>query len=380
MGRISISLFILMTLGVSSFSQFNDKIIRMGAVEDFPVLTREGIASNRLPYAPFHVEEDLNALAGDDLNFTFHMAAAEGVFPGKTGIYTVCLNTLTERDGECVYNVYVNDERVGLFQQNPPTNEFIAPATLQWTGVEIPENAKIRVESTNGSNLQRHEGNFFEYARGRWTGVIFIPEEGIENPSNKNQKIGIFEKIEGVGSERIPFQARYDQVEEAYYLSVAGENTGSNDKSSGYLWKTVEGDFTLETLLTPIGFNNNRDRQAGLIIRPSSEPEAPYVGCAVQGNGSVYLKYRKDSGSETEKILFAVTEAEMIQLEKKGNTFTISAAKFGEDYERRSVELSGFSGVLKVGFYVASNSSGLREIARFSRLRFFEDLTGKVKD
>ena len=378
--RIAPLLIILISAGPTSFSQSNHNIIRMEAIDDFPVLTREGKASNRLPYAPFHIEEDLNALAGDDLNFTFHMAAAEGVFPGQAGKYSVCLNTLTERDGECVYNVYVNEERVGLFQQNPPTNEFSAPATLQWYGVEIPANAKIRVESNNWSNLKRHEGNFFEYARGRWTSVDFMPEESVNNPSRKNLKIGIFEEIEDVGSTEFPAQGSYNTIEQAYYMAAAGENKGSNNDSFGYLRKTVQGDFVLEALITPIGFSDNKDRQAGLMIRQSSALDSPYVACVVKGNGLVSLQFRKNSDSDTKKILFTITGAEMIQLEKKGNTFTMSAAKFGEDYERQSIELTGFTGSLKAGFFVGLDKVGDREIVRFSRVRFFENIMGKIED
>jgi hypothetical protein len=380
MTRIVKLSLILLTIWSSSFSQGNDKIIRMTAIYDFPILTREGNASNRKPYAPFHIEEDLNALAGDDLNFTFHLAAAEGVFPGRAGKYTVSLNTLTERDGECVYNVYVNDKRAGLFQQNPPTNEFSAPATLQWAGVEIPANARIRVESNNWSNLKRHEENFYEYARGRWTSVDFIPDDIIATIPQKNPNIGIFEEIADVGSAEGLSQAKHIEIEDAYYLSVTGKNSGNDGESCGFLWKTVTGDFALEALLTQTDFTGDEDREAGLMVRQSLEADAPHVACVVKGNGLVSLHYRKDPGSETNKISFTVSDADMIQLEKKGNTFTVSAAKFGADYERQSIDVTGFYGAQHTGFYVTTNSIKDREIVRFSRVRFFEYITGKTKN
>lgn len=377
--RIAILSIALITLWTSSFSQGNDKIIRMKAIHDFPNLSREGMASNRRPYAPFHIEEDINALAGDDLNFTFHMAAAEGIFTGKTGIYTVSLNTLTERDGECVYNVYINDEKVGLFQQNPPTNEFIAPVTLQWTGVEIPANAAIRVESNNWSNLKRHEDNFYEYARGRWTSLDFIPEVPGKD-DQKNLKIGIFEDIKDTGSAGQPAQAWYNQIEQAYYMSIAGKNTGSDNKSEGFLWKTIIGDFALEALITQLSLDDKDELEAGILIRQSMEASAPFIACVLTGNGLVSLKYMKDPGSVINEIKFSVTNAEVIQLEKKGNAFTMSAAKFGADYERQSIELTGFNGAQLIGFYVSSNSTSEQEIVRFSHVRLFEDITVRTEN
>jgi hypothetical protein len=167
---------VILIFPIVTFSQKVGNVISMSAVNDFSLVQREGKGPNRLPYTPFHIEKEWNALAGDDLNFPFHMASAEGVFKGEAGKYTLCLNTLTERDGECAYNVYVNDKAVGLCQKNPPTNEFCTPAVLEWKGVEIPANAKIRVESNSYSNLKRPEANFFEYARGRWTGILLKPE------------------------------------------------------------------------------------------------------------------------------------------------------------------------------------------------------------
>ena len=378
--RYILLLFFVLTFIQGSFSQSNNKIIRMEAIDDFPDRSREGQASNRMPYGPFNVEENINALAGDDLNFTFHMAAAEGVFPGKSGKYTVHLNTLTERDGECVYNVYVNDEQVGLFQQNPPTNEFMAPATLQWSDVEIPANAKIRVESNNWSNLKRHELNFFEYARGRWTGVDFIPEEFAGDTYQKNSDLGIFKEIENVGSIDISAKANYYKIEQAYYITAAGVSTGINSDSFGYLWKPTGGDFALEALVSLIGLTDDQNRESGCMIRQSPDPDTPYVACVLKGNGQVVLQYRKGPGAASKEILFTVTGAEMIQLEKKGNTFTMSAAKFGEDYERQSVELTGFTGALKAGFYVCSNSTTEKEVVRFSHVRFFEYVMDKIEN
>jgi len=372
-GNLSLLIFLVFIFH-TSFAQQHEKMISMKAVEDFPLLERDGKASNRRDYAPFHIEKDLNALAGDDLNYTFHMAAAEGIFPGETGTYTVCLNTLTERDGECVYNVYVNDEPVGLFQKNPPTNEFTAPATLKWESVEIPAHAKIRVESNNWSNLLRHELNFFEYARGRWTSVDFISSEGSISSSAPNPMTGIFSKIESIGSNENTAKAKYNEVEDAYY--IMSSDTGNRNIS--YLLKEVKGDFTLETLVTQISPTDAQHGEAGLMICQSLATDAPYMACVVKQNGQVSLQYVAESGAD--QILFTVKDAEMIQVEKKGHIFTMSAAIFGEEYERHSVELKEFTGTKLVGLYIRADETAGNGIARFSRMRFYENLMGKLVD
>lgn len=64
--------------------------------------------------------------------------------------------------------------------------------------------------------------------------------------------------------------------------------------------------------------------------------------------------------------------AEMIQIEKKGDSYTVSAAKFGEIYERNSVELTGFKDPAMIGFFVYSGSGKEKEAAGFSNLRFYK--------
>jgi hypothetical protein len=372
--RIIITGFFLTLFSGLVISQTTDeKIIRMNAITDFPELEQEGIASNRKPYGPYHVEADLNALAGDDLNYTFHMAAAEGTFPGKTGKYTICLNTLTERDGECVYNVYVNDERAGLFQQNPPTNEFTAPATLQWTGVKIPAGAKIRVESNNWSNLQRHEANFFEYARGRWTSIDFIPEKNVNSNSNPYNMIGIFEGLAPEIADDHSKMVEFDPVEKAYYLTNSSRDQENKDDTSLFLWKNVDGDFELEARVRLNGSYSGNGQEAGLLIRLGQGPNYKSMVFGIKPDGSTFCSVIGDHGwiSETDK--FAVMKADMIKMAKKGNSIVLSAARFGEEYTRQTLTMQSDPGFLKAGIFAGSNDPSRTDVARFSHVRFFEE-------
>ncbi|MBR9998739.1 MAG: hypothetical protein KFF73_07200 [Cyclobacteriaceae bacterium] len=373
MRRIIIAGFFLTFFSALAICQTDEKIIRMSAIADFPDLEQEGMASNRKPYGPYHVEKDLNALAGDDLNYTFHMAAAEGTFPGKTGKYTVCLNTLTERDGECVYNVYVNDERVGLFQQNPTTNEFTAPAALQWTGVEILAGAKIRVESNNWSNLKRHEANFFEYARGRWTSIDFIPEKNIDSNADQGKMIGIFEGLAPDGADADNNKVEYDPVENAYYLINSSCDQENKDDTSIFLWKNVEGDFEMEARVRLNGSFSGNGQKAGLKIRLGPGPNYESLVFGITPDGNIFSSAGGDPGWIPESDKFAVMKADMIKIAKKGNTLILSAARFGEEYTRQTLTMQSDPGSLKAGIFIFAGSNGPSRmvIARFSHVRFF---------
>jgi len=371
MKRLETLIFILMTFMVNSLSQKTEEITTMSAINDFSLTIREGKAPNRLPYTPYHIEKEWNALAGNDLNSPFHMASAEGVFPGKTGIYTVSLHTLTERDGECVYNVYVNDIPIGPAKKNPPTNEFCAPALLQWTVVEIPANSKIRVESNSYSNLKRHEAGFFEYARGRWTGIDFRSDRDAKSQSYDREDMGIFEKCITLGSVEIPAKMNYQKSQQTYYLIGGGSGSKGNQDSFGYLYKSITGDFILEAGVKIIGLSDNRISAAGLMMRQSSATNAAFIACIVQKDGLATLQYRPIAGKATKEIVFKVAGAEMIEIEKKGDSYIVSAAKSEESYERNSIEISGFTGSLMIGFCVYSNSDKEKEAVSFSNVRFY---------
>lgn len=367
-------LLILMPLILpfASFSQNNAEAVKMNAITDFSLVLREGKAPNRLPYTPFHIEKEWNALAGDDLNFPFHMASAEGRFPGKAGVYTVTLNTLTERDGECAYNVYVNDKPVGLCRKNPPTNEFCVPAMLQWTGVEIPSGAIIRVESNSYSNLRRPEAGFFEYARGRWTGIAFIPVQKNEIAKLNSSDQGVFSQCISVGASAIKPEMIYHTPDNTCFLIAGGTGLNNKKDSFGYLFKQVSGDFILETGIRLLGISSLKSGSAGIMMRESSDAGARFISCLVQNDGVVKLQYRPAAGDVIKEILFKVAGAEMIQLERKGDSCIVSAAKFGEIYERNSVELAGLKDTSTTGFFVCSGSDKEKEAAAFTNLRFYE--------
>ena len=368
MKKILITCLIIL-LYIDTNAQHEIHPVRMDATTDFPVLERAGDASNRKPYGPYHVEEDLGALAGDDLNFTFHMAAAEGSFPGNAGTYSICLNTLTERDGECVYNVYVNDERVGQFQKNPPTNEFTAPATLTWMGVNVPEGARIRVESNNWSNLNRHEDNFFEYARGRWTSVDFIPVKNSGTALGSAANIGIFDGLDSGETNGIKNMAEYDVTEEAYYLTASAGKMSVKKEDRTFLWKSAGENFELEAHVRLIG--PGKGQTGGILITWRAGSESEFLLIGIQPDGSSFFSGNGKTGSVQEKNPFTVSGADRIELVKKEDSVILSAARSGEEYERRSYRMPEDVEQIRAGIFVNDSDSGCKSYARFDQVRFF---------
>jgi hypothetical protein len=168
-------------------------------------------------------------------------------------------------------------------------------------------------------------------------------------------------------------------VEKAYYLTGEGVNEKGSIDRFGFLGKVIKVDFALETLLTPLNFNDSKEYETGIMIRPTAASDGPYVACVRRGDGLVALKYRELAGGAMREIVFKVRDADMIQVEKKGPVFTMSVARFGEEHERHSIDLPGLTGNLMAGFFVCSNLPSQRELVRFSRVRYFEDHSEEIE-
>ena len=96
-----------------------------------------------------------------------------------------------------------------------------------------------------------------------------------------------------------------------------------------FLWKKLNGDFILRTRL-----NFLRGQAPSRIARPagwsraSLAPDAPYADCAEHGNGLTSLQFRRSAGTNAEEITLAITNADVLQFERRGTTYTFSAARY----------------------------------------------------
>src|SRR6185369_12571549 len=62
--------------------------------------------------------------------------------------------------------------------------------------------------------------------------------------------------------------------------------------------------------------------------------DSPYVDGAFHGDGLVSLQFRKDKGDVTAQTEMPPAKgANVMQLERRGNTFILSVARFGEPFQ-----------------------------------------------
>src|SRR5213080_3824298 len=110
----------------------------------------------------------------------------------------------------------------------------------------------------------------------------------------------------------------------------------------------MKGKFILRTKAEFIGAGRDQHRKLGWMARTSLEANSPYVDCAEHGDGLTSLQFRRATGANTEQIILLVTNASVLELERRGNSFVFSAARFGEPFV--SCELTNLD--LSDGLYI----------------------------
>jgi Tol biopolymer transport system component len=135
------------------------------------------------------------------------------------------------------------------------------------------------------------------------------------------------------------------------------------------LWKRLKGDFILTARARFVGTGVEPHRKMGWIIRAGMEPNAAHVNAAVHGDGLTSLQFRRSTGAATEEIKSTVQGADVIQLERKGGTYIMSVARFGEPFVAEQTTNAALGDDVVVGLYVCSHNKDVEETAVFSNVR-----------
>lgn len=185
-------------------------------------------------------------------------------------------------------------------------------------------------------------------------------------------KIGIFDGSTAIGNPKIIGSVSYDAQQQTYTLSGSGTNMWFGKDEFQYLWTTIQGDFILRTTVNLLGTGNDPHRKVGWIVKNSLDANSKHVNATTHGDGLTSLQYRKTIGGATEEVKSNDTSPTIIQLERRGTTYIMSTAKFGEEFT--SVELTDMEmdNEVYVGIYVCSHNPEFLENAVYSNVRIIK--------
>ena len=162
--------------------------------------------------------------------------------------------------------------------------------------------------------------------------VAVLVFTGPSASTGEETRRGLFESHGDVGGPRIAGSSSYNAVSQEYTLTAAGTNMWGGRDEFQFAWKRMKGDFILQARVELVGTGVDPHRKLGWMVRSTLEADSPYADALVHGDGLTSLQYRRTKGALTEQVESALKGADVLQLERKGNAYTFSAARFGEPF------------------------------------------------
>lgn len=192
----------------------------------------------------------------------------------------------------------------------------------------------------------------------------------------QDSKLGLFERHGDVGAVLKPGSVTFDSKKQAYVIEGSGANMWGGQDEFHFVWKRLKGNFILTTRAQFAGPGVEAHRKVGWIVRSSLDSDSPHVNAAVHGDGLTSLQFRRIKGGATEEVKSSLKGADIIELERKGNTYRMSVARFGEALVTEQVSDLTLGDEVYVGLYVCSHNKDVMEKAVFRDVR----ITMPVKD
>jgi len=122
----------------------------------------------------------------------------------------------------------------------------------------------------------------------------------------------------------------YDAGQNQYTVAGSGANMWLDHDDFHFVWKRIQGNFILTARARFEGPGVEPHRKFGWSVRAGLESGAPHVTAAVHGDGLVALQFRRSAGGATEEVRSPVSGADVVQLERAGDRYTLSVARFGD--------------------------------------------------
>jgi TolB protein len=164
----------------------------------------------------------------------------------------------------------------------------------------------------------------------------------------------------------------YNDALQQYTLSGSGANIWGSHDEFHFAWKKLGGDFILQARGELTGKGVDPHRKMGWMVRSSLDSSAPMVSVQIHGDGLVALQYRKNAGGDVEELRSDIKAPDVFQLERKGNRYIMSIAKFGEPFTPADISEINLGDEVYAGLFVCAHNKDVTEQATFSNVRIIK--------
>lgn len=185
-------------------------------------------------------------------------------------------------------------------------------------------------------------------------------------------QVGIFENASDVGFTPKTGKAEFNAGAGEYNVTGGGANVWGTADAFHYVWKKMEGDFSLTADVRFIGAGAVAHRKVTLMVRQRLEPGSAYAGAALHGDGLTSLQFRPVAGENTKEVkqeeMSAVSAPVRLRIERRGDNFTMFAGKPGGQFTSTGPATMTLAGPVYAGFAVCSHDANVLETAVFSNV------------
>jgi len=190
------------------------------------------------------------------------------------------------------------------------------------------------------------------------------------NYTAKAQSLGMFDGQTDIGTVKTKGTTVYNAEKQQYTLTGSGANIWATHDDFHFLWKKIKGDFILRANVQFVDRKGaNEHRKIGLMVRSTLEPGSTYVDAAVHGVKLVAMQYRTKANDSTHQVVSKVEDANVVQLERRGNVYTLSVAKKGDLFTNDTFTTSEIGDDVYAGLFVCAHDAAATEKAIFSNVR-----------
>lgn len=175
------------------------------------------------------------------------------------------------------------------------------------------------------------------------------------------KKIGVFQKSTDVGNPKLAGSSQYDTRSNEYMLKGSGYNIWFERDEFQYLFKKQKGDFTVTADFEFVGAGTDPHRKVGWMVRESLDDNASHISAVAHGDGLTVLQWRVKKGmamrDPEDEIFSPQKNIQTIQMERKGNEFTMRVGKKGETLQTvGSHTMDNLPRQVMLGLYICSHN------------------------
>jgi TolB protein len=159
-----------------------------------------------------------------------------------------------------------------------------------------------------------------------------------------------------VGAPKNAGSVSYNSEKQEYTLTGSGENMWAQRDEFSFVWRRIKGDFIVTARGKFLTVGGQEHKKFGWIARASLDADSANVSAALHGNGLADLIYRRTAGAKTEEKRFSLNGPDLVQLERRGNTYIMSVARVGEPLVAQEISDIDLGDEPFVGLFVCAHN------------------------